>query len=143
MKVEEILKKLRENDDVKEVVSGDYLSFFKRIGDNKSVTKVMDFKPDYFVNYFDGSFDCVVFTDNVFSVFSHLSKLLIFKRLNCELDFKSIIFYSKESKLLESEDLGLITEKKKVDTLDAKNFILELINDFEKRLGKKVVLHIE
>ncbi|MFA5303078.1 MAG: hypothetical protein WC393_00890 [Candidatus Nanoarchaeia archaeon] len=143
MEKEEILKKLKEKNEIKQIVPGDYIGFFKRIGDNKSVTKIMDFKPDYFIDYFDNSKDCLFFVENAFIAFSFLSKLAVLKMLNCEFDFKKIIFYSKDSKLMESEEKGIISEKKIVTNLDAMDYIKELIEYFEQKTGKKIVLNIE
>lgn len=140
---EEVLKLLKEKNEVKQIIIGDYIGFFKRIGDNKSVTKIMDFKPDYFIDYFDNSKDCLFFVDNAFLIFNHLSKLVVLKMLNCEFDFKKIIFYSKDSKLMESEERGLILEKKIVNNLDALDSINELIDYFEQKIGKKIILNIE
>jgi hypothetical protein len=143
MEKEGILKKLKEKNEVKQIVPGNYIGFFKRIGDNKSVAKIMDFKPDYFIYYFDNSKDCLFFVDNAFIAFSFLSKLAVLKMLNCEFDFKKIIFYSKDSKLIESEEKGVICEKKMVNNSDALDYIKELIEYFEQKIGKKIVLSIE
>jgi hypothetical protein len=140
---EEILKKLKENNEVMDVVPGDYLGFFKRIGENKSVIKVMDVKPDYFIKYFDNSVDCLFFAREAFEIFNYLSKLSVLKSLNCEFDFKNIVFYSNNSKLLEHEQKGVISERKIISALDAINSINELIFEFEKKIGKKIILNIE
>jgi len=140
---EKILKNLRENSETREILAGDYLSFFKRIGENKSVTKVMDLKPDYFIVSFDGSIDCLFFVKNAFVIFEYLSKLAVLKMLGSEFDFKTLIFYSENSNLVESEERGVISERKKVSALDASNFINSLILDFEKKIGKKIILNIE
>ncbi|MDD5499446.1 MAG: hypothetical protein PHT91_01045 [Candidatus Nanoarchaeia archaeon] len=142
MQKEEVLKKLKERNDIKEISNGDYINFFKRIGHNKSVTKVMNFKPDYFITYFDNSFDCLFFIKNAFEAFSHLAKLQVLKSLNCELDFKSIIFYAKNSKLLKSTEMGFFAEKKSVDALGAFDKVSGLILEFEKKTGKKINLNI-
>jgi hypothetical protein len=140
---EEILKKLKEDSEIRQVLPGDYIGFFKRIGINKSVNKIMNIKPDYFIEYYDNSSSCLFFIENAFEAFSHLSKLAVLKMLNCEFDFKSVIFYSKNSKLIESEEKGIISEKKSINNADAIDYINRLIYDFEQKIGKKIILNIK
>jgi hypothetical protein len=140
---EEILKRLKENNEITQILPGNYISFFKRIGNNKSVNKIMDVKPDYFIKYHDNSASCLFFIENAFMAFSYLSKLAVLKMLNCEFDFKSVIFYSKNSKLIESEEKGLISEKKSMNNADATEYINRLISDFEQKIGKRIILNIE
>jgi hypothetical protein len=140
---EEILKRLKEKNEVKQVLPGDYLDFFKRIGDNKSVTKTMNIKPDYFIEYFDNSKDCLFLVDDTFMMFNYLSKLAILKMLNCEFDFKKILFYSNDLKLISSIEKGIISEKKMITTLDSINYINDLVDYFEQKIGKKILLNIK
>ena len=140
---EEILKQLKEKNEVKEIIPGDYLGFFKRIGENKSVNKIMDVKPDYFIKYFDDSIDCLFFVKDAFLMFNYLSKLAVLKMLNSEFDFKKLIFYSENSRLMDSEERGIITEKNKISALDAYDSIKDLIKDFEEKIGRKIELNID
>ena len=137
---EEILSRLREKNNI---IEGSYISFFKRIGNNKSVSKIMNFKPDYFIQHEDNSFDCLFFIEKPFEAFNHLSKLAVLKMLSCEFDFRSIIFYSKNYKLIEYEERGLISEKKNINALDSIDYINKLIAEFEQKIGKKIILNIE
>jgi len=143
MDKKKILESLKEKNEVMEILPGEYLGFFKRIGDNKSVAKVMDLKPDYFIKYFDNSIDCVFFIKSAFEAFSHLSKMAVLKMLNCELDFKSAIFYAPDSAVFQSEERGVFLEKKSVNAADSFGKIRFLLDDFEKKIGKKIILNIE
>ncbi len=135
---EKILKKLREDSEIREISSGDYLGFFKRIGSNKSVAKVMNVKPDYFANYYDLSYDCIFFQKSAFSCFEILTKLAVLKNIGCEFDFKRAVFYCNDSKLLNSKSLGAINEESSLMASDAMPDILKLVDYFKGIIGKRI-----
>ena len=136
------MENLKKENDAKSIEEGDFMDYLKRIGENKSVAKVMDFKPDYFLRHSDDSFDCVFFIKNPFASFYHLSKLYALKQLNCEFDFKKIIFIALDSKLIESKEIGIVLEKNAVNCSDIKNLIYSMIDDYSKKIGKKIELII-
>ncbi len=135
---EKILKKLREDSEIKDIVSGDYLGFFKRIGSNKSVAKVMNVKPDYFAQYSDLSYDCIFFQKSAFSCFEILAKLAVLKKIGCEFDFKRAVFYCNDSKLLNSKSLGIINEESSSMASHEMPAILEFVDYFKGIIGKKI-----
>lgn len=139
---EEVLKKIKEKNDTYNVVPGEYLGFFKKIGDNKSVSKVMNVKPDFFIMHENSSYDCLFFEKSAFMAFFHLSKLLILKELGCEFDFSSLIIYADSQKLVKAEEKGITNEKKETFEADAYDKINQALDYYRQKLGKKIELNI-
>ncbi|MBN1923817.1 MAG: hypothetical protein JW791_03595 [Nanoarchaeota archaeon] len=142
-KEEKLLKEIKSWDDTVSVEKGDYLTFFKRIGDKKSVTKSVNIKPDFVVNELNNGVSYVFVIETAFDAFKILSKFLFFKKLGVPLDFKKLYFFVEENEeLLISEEHGLINTENKMTSEDLWDNILSLVKDYEEKLEKEIILKI-
>lgn len=138
---EKIVKELEEEEDAKEVIEGDYINIFKRIGYDKSVIKTLNVKPDYIINELEGAQDYVFIVREFFDVFKTINKFLLFKNLGVPLDFKKLIFYIEEDEeLYINEEKGIITTENKYSTNDLWKNLLKLVEDAEQKLQKIIIL---
>lgn len=138
---ERIRKELENEDDTKLVKEGDFLTVFKKIGINKSVIKTINIKPDFEIDELEGAVNYAFIINDFFDAFKTLNKFLLLKKVGVPLEFKKLIFYVKEdTELYINEEKGVITTQNTYSTKELWNKLLELIEDVEEKIEKRILI---
>ncbi|PIU63475.1 hypothetical protein COZ55_00435 [archaeon CG_4_8_14_3_um_filter_38_5] len=140
---EKVLKDIKENNDVKEVEEGDYITIFKRVGDGRIVRKTLNVKPDFIIHEFNNAVDYAFINTNLFDTFKVLNKLLLFRELNTPMDFKKLYFYTEHhEEVYINREEGIIVNETKYSTKELWNQVINLVKRYERKLQKEIILKI-
>ncbi|VVB74384.1 Uncharacterised protein [Candidatus Tiddalikarchaeum anstoanum] len=139
--VEKISKKFEREGRVKDVIKGDYINNYKKIGAYKAVSKTLNFKPDLIIEYENSGVDYVFILGSLVECLGVLGKIALFKEMQIDLDCKSIRFYyTDDDYLYKAEEMGLATSQETYKISDEPNKLSNLIAWYSDKIGKQIII---
>jgi len=140
---EKIKKELLKDEKIKEVFVGEYINVFRKVGDNKTINKSLNLKPDFITSRIPNGVDYVFVMNSIFDIFKVLNKILIFKISGILLECSNLIFFITENELVYlTETKSFINEKSEVRANDLIVPIEKLATEFSKRIDKRIIINL-